>query len=485
MIKKDSINSEPFYMSKPWLKFIVIIPCLILHIIIIFIYVVFICFYTLPLLNDSYWYDNNPNTQLTENQMPFFRQFRNIEDAVFHKFLYFKDIEPINSTTNQHMRGIFLCIVMHYLLFWLILSLIQTMKTDPGSPPNPDSAWATKIENLVSSYHEREKNIVKRFVTLDKVLNQNRALKTEFKTDSPGLRLDHRYSLPDKIISEEENSFIGLIMEKKTDMNKKIIENDSQIKYDNDILGGGGQGKQGANSEKSFFFSLSENSEEEKSPELTEKDIERINETALGRVMKWGIFRFCRHCKSFKPLRTHHCRQCMQCVLKMDHHCQWVLNCIGLKNYKYFMNVLIYAILSLLFVMITFSRCVVDVALNPYIEGITIYIILLAYVLTIVMLGIISGFTTFHFWLIFTGKTTLEHCEKEKKDKLKENSEDNEKEEEQTQKINYSNGIYNNFVIVFNKNPLLWFFPLSINQEVSGLYEDYEDFYIKEVTEKN
>ena len=31
-------------------------------------------------------------------------------------------------------------------------------------------------------------------------------------------------------------------------------------------------------------------------------------------------FRYCVHCKAFKPERTHHCRECERCVLMMDHH---------------------------------------------------------------------------------------------------------------------------------------------------------------------
>lgn len=37
--------------------------------------------------------------------------------------------------------------------------------------------------------------------------------------------------------------------------------------------------------------------------------------------------RWCRHCRSLKPPRSHHCSVCGSCVLKMDHHCPWVGNC--------------------------------------------------------------------------------------------------------------------------------------------------------------
>lgn len=69
---------------------------------------------------------------------------------------------------------------------------------------------------------------------------------------------------------------------------------------------------------------------------------EKIHQLAVMSALKRSNKRFCAHCQTFKPERTHHCRQCGVCVLKMDHHCPWVGNCVGFYNYKFFINMVFY-----------------------------------------------------------------------------------------------------------------------------------------------
>lgn len=66
-----------------------------------------------------------------------------------------------------------------------------------------------------------------------------------------------------------------------------------------------------------------------------------------------GGIRFCHICKIIKPDRCHHCSVCDQCILKMDHHCPWVNNCVGYRNYKFFVLFLMYALLFCLYVAVT------------------------------------------------------------------------------------------------------------------------------------
>lgn len=50
---------------------------------------------------------------------------------------------------------------------------------------------------------------------------------------------------------------------------------------------------------------------------------------------------FCSICQHSRPARAHHCRRCGHCVLRMDHHCPWLNNCVGVNNYRFFLQLLL------------------------------------------------------------------------------------------------------------------------------------------------
>ncbi|KAF7137633.1 hypothetical protein RHSIM_Rhsim07G0000800 [Rhododendron simsii] len=86
------------------------------------------------------------------------------------------------------------------------------------------------------------------------------------------------------------------------------------------------------------------NSEEGSSMPLTDcvapENLASAISSSDGMERRHGV-RYCRQCENGKPPRCHHCSVCQRCVLKMDHHCIWVVNCVGARNYKFFLLFLV------------------------------------------------------------------------------------------------------------------------------------------------
>ena len=115
----------------------------------------------------------------------------------------------------------------------------------------------------------------------------------------------------------------------------------------------------------------------------------------------------CRYCMIVKPERVHHCRQCRQCFLKKDHHCIYVNNCIALKNYKIFINMLCYGIMTLLtgiFIvndMLRYYLKKIGLCLMVTISSISICVML-------VVACLLLYYLVYHMNLVFKGITQME-----------------------------------------------------------------------------
>lgn len=181
--------------------------------------------------------------------------------------------------------------------------------------------------------------------------------------------------------------------------------------------------------------------------ELSPDSGSSVEGTFMKETKDSGERRHCKWCLKYKPDRCHHCRVCNTCVLRMDHHCPWVYNCIGFKNHKYFFLLIFYTVLDLFLITITMFDSVwwatrSDVPLP------TMTVMLVGEVGACFLLVLGSTFFTFHVWLMLKAMTTIEFCEKSKKDSYDSSL--------------YSRGAYRNVCAVLGPRPLLWLLPVSL-----------------------
>ncbi|GFE54515.1 DHHC zinc finger domain-containing protein [Babesia ovis] len=192
----------------------------------------------------------------------------------------------------------------------------------------------------------------------------------------------------------------------------------------------------------------------------------RSSNTDPGSVpTNWGFYmgddtkrrRYCKVCNVWKPDRTHHCSACNRCVLNMDHHCPWISNCVGFYNRKYFMQLLVYAVAGLCFIVTHAVYYLVNESIFVDVDGIdfsdensglaaiaNIYVCIMVFVGLALIFALIP-FVQFHFRLVLKNSTTIENLDEATKDNGL-----------------YDMGIGANLQQVFGVNPLCWFAPCNL-----------------------
>jgi len=151
-------------------------------------------------------------------------------------------------------------------------------------------------------------------------------------------------------------------------------------------------------------------------PEDKEKLQQTLEEMGDSNVEKKldGSGRWCRKCVRVKPDRCHHCRVCQRCVLKMDHHCPWINNCVGHYNYKYFYLFIVYALLTLFWVVASsFINFMKSISSDDVLTlGSEDFFIVITWMFCMLFSVALGGFVTFHTYLLLSNYTTIELVEK-------------------------------------------------------------------------
>ncbi len=178
--------------------------------------------------------------------------------------------------------------------------------------------------------------------------------------------------------------------------------------------------------------------------------------------------RYCLKCTKFKPDRAHHCKFCDVCVLKMDHHCPLLGNCIGFRNYKYFLLTIFYGLLNSMYFNYIFSDAIRFLVIEEKVIDLKLIVFLVLYFfMSMVMIGLFI-FNIFHFWITIKNFTSHEFINKVVKNKGGKNPDcdlENQTHDNLQETSMYDLSPWQNFKQVHGGNPLCWLLPIRCTKD--------------------
>ncbi|KAI9161212.1 hypothetical protein LWI28_015484 [Acer negundo] len=119
--------------------------------------------------------------------------------------------------------------------------------------------------------------------------------------------------------------------------------------------------------------------------------------------------KFCDTCLLYRPPRASHCSVCNNCVQRFDHHCPWVGQCIGLRNYPFFICFISSSTVLCIYVFV-FSWINVLRQKGSFwslMSHDVLSVCLIVY--CFIAVWFVGGLTVFHLYLISTNQTTYEN----------------------------------------------------------------------------
>ena len=382
-------------------KFLVIFPVILIFILIFLVYFAYIFTYINILLNT--------------NTSPF----------AINAYAF----KATSSPGSANIRGITLIILTTTLLILLIISLLRTVVMDPGYFPSPiNMEYKLILKNTNNNEIENKKE---KFNKNNEILIEEEMIIRNKSKDKYRYLTNFEFMIKENPLTWNDSLRIKYEISKITNDKQNLKHDDPDISNDRDF--------------QILIDEMNKNNSE-------------VNTDPYDKFIGIDFTKtiLCGNCLRWKPERSHHCRQCGRCVLKMDHHCPWLANCIGFKNYKFFLLTHLYGIILTFLVAVTYWEVIIYNNLDFTCSILTVFFSIFIYVTNL-------GLFAFLFWLFyvnwkltFLGQTVIENADRERFPS--------------TRSVNiYDLGPFKNFKIVFGNNPLFWFIPFFPNLYGEGI----------------